>query len=45
LTEICRRRESFSKSQGYQKVVPFHKQVSELVEDMVDAEEFSEGEG
>jgi len=46
--EICRRRESFledvRKSQGYQKVVPFRKQVSELAEDMMDAEEFSEGE-
>ncbi|KAH8350808.1 hypothetical protein KR084_007984, partial [Drosophila pseudotakahashii] len=44
----CRRRESFledvRKSQGYQKVVPFRKQVSELVEEMKDAEEFSEGE-
>jgi len=48
LMEKCRRRESFledvRKSQGYQKVGPFRKQVSELVEDIMDAEEFSEGE-
>ncbi|KAH8357522.1 hypothetical protein KR084_012072, partial [Drosophila pseudotakahashii] len=36
--------EDVRKSQGYQKVVPFRKQVSELVEGMKDAEEFSEGE-
>jgi len=37
LREICRRRESFldevRKNQGYQKVVPFRRQVAELVEE------------
>ncbi|XP_052837401.1 uncharacterized protein LOC128253212 [Drosophila gunungcola] len=38
LRDICRRRESFldevRKNQGYQKTVPFRKQVAELVEEM-----------
>ncbi|XP_033233219.1 uncharacterized protein [Drosophila pseudoobscura] len=51
LREICRRRESFledvRRNYGYQKSVPFRRQVAELVEEHMsdDATEFSEGEG